>query len=66
MRKLNQVQRLQVRKDLTELQDANLKIQSSGLVPGHAKEAAKLSLRIIETLADAAGAFDESEETNHG
>jgi hypothetical protein len=65
MRKLNEVQRLQVRKDLAELVAANLKIQSSGLVPAHAKEAAALSLRILETLSDAAGAFDES-EVNHG
>lgn len=64
MKKLNTEQRLQVRKDLAELVSANLKIQSSGLVPAHAKEAAALSLRILETLSDAAGAFDESEAVN--
>lgn len=66
MNRLTLEQRQQVRKDLADLLDQVLVAEASGMVPGWAKKAARLQYRVTETVAIAAGAFDESEDVQNG
>jgi len=59
-------QRGQLRKDLIDLRAAVTKSAKNPMIPDAVKEAVELQLRIIDTLAIQAGAYEKTEEPQHG
>lgn len=61
MQRLTKEQRAQARKDILEIQAVNVKIQANPIVPADLKTGLSAQIRVLDTIAIAAGIFDESE-----
>jgi len=59
-------QRGQLRKDIIDLRDAVQHAIKSPFVPQSVADLAQLQLRVIDTLAIHAGAYEKTEEPQHG
>lgn len=63
-------QKQQVLKDLIDLRHAKVKAEALGMIPGYAKPLVDSGMRLLDTLAIAAGCFEvepaDKKGVNHG